>query len=122
MGIDITTFVAGEEGRAGLSDEAIELKQGDHHILGQLLLSQHENCKRFMFLELPVGWSNEFVYTDRRQLCVCLSGQLRFKTGDGSIATFSTGDVWRYRDKDTTGLTAEVVGEDPVTCVLVQLD
>jgi len=122
MGIDITTFVAGEGGRAKLSDEAVELRQGDNQILGQPLLSRDETCKRFMFLELPIGWSKEFVYTDRRQLCVCLSGQLRFKTSDGSIATLSTGDVWRYRDKDTTGLTAEVVGEDPVTCLLVQLD
>jgi len=122
MGLDITTFVAGDEGRAELSEQAIELKQGDHQILGHLLLSQPETCKRFVFLELPVGWSKEYVFTDRRQLCVCLSGQLRFKTTDGSIATFSPGDVWRYQDKDTTGLTAEVVGEDPVTCLLVQLD
>ena len=122
MGLDITTFVAGDEGRAELSEQTIELMQGDHRNLGQLLLSQHEACKRFMFLELPIGWSKEFVYTDRRQICVCLSGQLRFKTSDGSIATLSTGDVWRYRDKDTTGLTAEVEGEDPVTCLLVQLD
>ncbi len=122
MGIDITTFVAGDEGQAELSDEAIELKQDDHQILGQFLLSQHESCERFMFLELPVGWCKEFVYTDRRQLCVRLSGQICFKTSDGSIATLSTGDVWRYRDKNTTGLTAEVVGEDPVTCLLVQLD
>jgi len=122
MGIDITTFIAGDEGRAELSDEAVELTQGDHQILGHPLISRHEACKRFMFLELPMGWSKEFVYTDRRQLCVCLSGQLRFETSDGSIATLSPGDVWRYQDKDMTGLMAEVVGEDPVTCLLVQLD
>jgi len=122
MGIDIATFVAGDEGRAELSDETIKLTQGDNQILGQPLLSPHETCKRFMFLELPVGWSKEFVYTDRRQVCVCLSGQLRFETSDGSVASLSSGDVWRYRDKDTMGLTSKVVGEDPVTCLLVQLD
>lgn len=122
MGIDITTFVLGDEGLAEILAEAIELRQGDHSVLGQPLLSKHETCKRFMFLELPVGWNKGFVYTDRRQIGVCLSGQLHFQTSDGLIANLSPGKVWQFKDKDAKGITAEVIGNEPVKCLIVQLD
>ena len=39
MGIDITTFTAGDEGRAKLSDEAVELIHNDNQILDEPSLS-----------------------------------------------------------------------------------
>lgn len=122
MAIDIISLVSGKELTAVFQEEKIELKFDDHQVQGRPKMSSHELCERFVFLEWPVGWNKEVQNTDRRQIGVCLSGQLRFETSDGCLHDFFAGDSWRLRDIGVEGLNASVIGDQPVKCLIVQID
>lgn len=122
MSVEIVNIVSGPNGEAVFSDEPIEFR-ADAHVPGSSpLRSQHEAIRRFFFMELPQGWSNETVFTDRRQLGVCMSGKVRFNVSDGTSREFEAGSAWRLIDVNVTGLTIEALGSEPVTCMIAHID
>ncbi|MEM6891986.1 MAG: hypothetical protein AAF636_28305 [Pseudomonadota bacterium] len=122
MSVEIVNIVAGANGDAVFADQPIEYRAGAHVPDGSALRSQHEAIKRFFFMELPVGWVANTVFADRRQLGVCMSGKVRFNLPDGTSRDFEAGSAWRLIDVNVTGLTIEVVGSEPSTCMIAHID
>lgn len=122
MSVEIVNIVAGPNGEAVFSDQPIEFR-ADAHVPGASpSRSHHEAIKRFFFLELPTGWVTNTVFADRRQLGFCMAGKVRFNLPDGTSRDFEAGSTWRLIDVNVTGLTIEVVGSEPATCMIAHID
>lgn len=122
MPVEITEICASPDGAAVFNNAAVDLRPGDFHSKDSPLRSQFEPVKRVTFMELPAGWSNDSVFTDRRQFGICMTGQVRFTMADGSAQIFGPGQAWRLVDVNVTGVKVEVVGAEPATCMVTTID
>lgn len=85
-------------------------------------VSAAESCQRYLFVQLPGDWSGARHPSPRRQVAFCLAGRLRIEAGDGEHRVIGAGDVWRMEDVSGTGHTTSVVGGEPVSIAIVQLE
>lgn len=122
MGIKITEIVSGPGGQAAFRESEIELRHGDFGAHDGPRRSQSEPVKRVAFLEIPPDWVNESVFTDRRQIGVCMRGVVRFTLADGTSKDFQTGDAWRLVDVNVTALQVAIVGSEPASCMITTID
>jgi quercetin dioxygenase-like cupin family protein len=74
-----------------------------------------------LFFHAPVGWFGDWHPTPARQYFVALSGELEVYVSDGQMRRVRAGDVVYLDDLAGRGHTTRVIGDEPVTAVIVQL-
>lgn len=122
MDIQVTTFETNDDHATVFTESSVEMRTNDYHDMRSPRFSRHTECKRYLFVEWPAGHNHIFENLDRRHLGVCLSGQVRFITSEGASKVISRGQTWQFVQESAPNLTAEVIGNEPFQCVIVQLD
>ncbi|MEQ3729305.1 MAG: hypothetical protein ABNH38_18025 [Tateyamaria sp.] len=117
------TVFSGEDGQAELREDEIQFQSSDN-VLGseRLKMSKIEPCKRSFFIHLPAGFHTEFRFVDREQTFVCLSGEYRISTNDGSVHEKGPGSVIHLLRDDVSTHTFDVLGAEGAHFLVVQVD
>ncbi len=125
MNLEILKVCSAEDGGSKFAFETIPLQSGSEQFQKEtVLMSPTEICKRYFFVRLPVGFSDEQAFAARRQLCVLLSGRVEIGTPDGEVIGFGVGETVILEDTVHTvpGRCVKVVGDEPALILTVQLE
>ena len=122
MNIQITSFQNDHGVTTIIRDSLAGLRTNDQQDTKSPRISDHTDCKRYLFVEWPTGHTHVFDNLDRRHLGVCLSGQVQFQASDGALIVIGAGQTWQFLQGSAQDLKAEVIGDAPFQCLLVQLD
>jgi quercetin dioxygenase-like cupin family protein len=87
-----------------------------------VLLTEPEEAARFVFIELPLGWTGPAHPSPRKQVLFCLAGALVVTASDGSTREIAAGDAWRMEDTTGKGHTSTVIGDRDFRAAVVQLE
>lgn len=121
--MQILTTQLTEDGLTVFEEQIIEMQPASFSS-GDLatMMGDTEACKRFFFAELPPDTRTGFAPFARRQICVCLSGQLELILPDESSTVLVAGSVWRTENLSGEGHSYAVTGDAPARVLVVQLD
>lgn len=125
MNLEIVKVFSTEDGVSRFASETVRLKSGAGQFQeDSTMMSPAESCKRYFFVKLPAGFSDEQAFAGRRQLCVLLSGRVEIGTPDGEAIGFGAGETVMLEDTEATapGRSVKVVGDEPALILTVQLD
>lgn len=87
-----------------------------------LHLSDLRGATSVRFLTAPVGWVGEPHPTPRRQIFIVLSGCMEGTTSDGAVRRFRAGQALLMEDTFGRGHASRVVGDEPMTSMVVSLE
>jgi hypothetical protein len=87
-----------------------------------LHLSNPRNATSVRFLAAPPGWEGKPHPTPRRQIFVVLSGCMEGTASDGSVRTFGPGQALLMEDTFGRGHASRVVGDEPMTSMVISLE
>ncbi len=74
------------------------------------------------FISVLPGWKSEWHPTPKRQFIFYLSGTIEAEVSDGEIRQFGPGSITLVEDTSGKGHKSRTVGDDPVVCVVIQLE
>ena len=75
-----------------------------------------------MFLSLPPDWNEPIHPTPKKQMLVCLAGDVRVTASDGEEREISAGDVWLMEDIVGKGHHTRVTSATEFEAIIVQLE
>lgn len=87
-----------------------------------LHLSDPRGAASVRFMAAPPGWVGEPHPTPRRQIFVVLSGCMEGTTSDGAVRTFGPGQALLMEDTFGRGHASRVVGNEPMTSMVISLE
>ncbi len=84
-----------------------------------LYTSSPEPAQSLVFLELPVGWHEDWHPTPVRQWLILMTGECEYETGDGKRCLRKAGDVVMLDDTTGKGHRTRVIGDVPMRIAAV---
>lgn len=87
-----------------------------------LHVSEPVEAERALLFRAPSDWVGDFHPSPRRQLYVCLKGELEITASSGETRRFAPGSVLLVEDTEGKGHISKVVGESYTEGLFVHLD
>ncbi len=85
-----------------------------------LQISEPQDAKAWLLLQLRVGWIGEMHVSPKRQIMFCLSGSIRVTSSTNDERIIDAGMGLLMDDTTGKGHISEVISAVPVTQVVVQ--
>lgn len=122
--MQIVTFSNDGKGGTKFGHEKVDLHTGLNTLATAPMMSPAQSCKRYFFMELPLGHASIRDFSCRSQICVLLSGELELMSSTGDVERFEAGAVMRLDDTDyeNPGRAIRVIGDQPARILTVQLE
>ena len=85
-------------------------------------MSPFSTATRYSYVELPSEWKGGPHWPPVRLVTVVLSGAIEYTASDGEVRQVPAGSVISVEDTIGAGHHARVIGGEPMTAVLIELD
>ncbi len=100
-------------GQSHFADRQVDFKLIDYAPPAPpISVSQPTPADGIAYLSSPAGWTGDWHPAPRRQMILCLSGEVEVEVSDGEIRTFGPGALLLVEDTIGSGHITRVVGRD----------
>ena len=116
-------LIADADGTTHFKDEEAPMEMKDFAPPAPLInVSARQPATGEIGRNFPPGWYGDFHPAPMRQWMIIVSGSLEIGVSDGEKRILPTGTVALVEEAGSKGHTTRVIGDEPSTLMVVQLD
>ena len=116
-------LIADPDGTTHFKDGEASMEPQDYAPPAPLInVSAHQTATGVVAINFPPGWYGDFHPAPKRQWMIIVPGTLEIGVSDGEKRTLPVGTVALLEEAGSKGHTTRVIGDEPSTLMVVDLD